>query len=78
MMRRTCKRLGAQGDPKANENRNTVDRMYNDMWINRIPINEFVRKYFKTAADLMTSEKNILYTNIRCANVSSSLRSNTK
>ena len=70
MMLKICKRLGAKDDPKANENRNTLNRMYDDIWINRIPIAEFVRKYFKTTADLMASEKNIAYTGIRCKNVS--------
>ena len=66
MMLKICKRLGAKDDPKANENRNTLNRMYDDIWINRIPITGFVRKYFKTTADLMAPEKNIAYTNRRC------------
>ena len=76
MMLKICKRLGAKDDPKANENRNTLNNMYNDMWLNCIPITEFVRKYFKTTDDLMASEKNIAYTNIRCKNVSNYIRSN--
>ena len=76
MMLKICKRLGAKDDPKANENRNTLNRMYDDMWINRIPITEFVKKYFKTTGDLMASEKNIAYTNIRCKYVSNYIRSN--
>ena len=76
MMLKICKRLGAKDDPKANENRNTLNRMFDDMWINRIPITDFVRKYFKTTADLMASEKNIAYTNIRCKNVSNYIRNN--
>ena len=54
----------------------TADCMYNDMWINLIPITELVRKYFKTTGDLMASEKNIAYTNIRCNYVSNYIRSN--
>ena len=76
MMLKICKRLGAKDDPKVNENRNTLNRMYGDMWINRIPRTEFVRKYFKTTAGLMASEKNIAYTNMRCKNVSNYIRSN--
>ena len=57
MMLKICKRLGAKDDPKANENRNTLNRMYDDMWINRIPITDFVKKCFKTTADLMASER---------------------
>ena len=75
MMLKICKRLGAKDDPKANENRNTLNNMYNDMWLNCIPITEFVRKYFKTTDDSMASEKNIAYTNIRCKNVSNYIRS---
>ena len=76
MMLKICKRLGAKDDPKANENRKTLNNMYNDMWLNCIPITEFVRKYFKTTDDLMAAEKNIAYTNIRCKNVSNYIRSN--
>ena len=76
MMLKICKRLGAKDDPKANENRNTLNRMFDDMWINRIPITEFVKKFFKTTGDLMASEKNIAYTNIRCKYVSNYIRSN--
>ena len=76
MMLKMCKRLGAKDDPKTNENRNTLNKMYNDMWLNCIPITDFVRKYFKTTDDLMASEKNIAYTNIRCKNVSNYIRSN--
>ena len=46
MMLKICKRLGAKDNPKANENRNTLNNMYNDMWLNCIPITDFVRKYF--------------------------------
>ena len=46
MMLKICKRLGAKDDPKANENRNTLNHMYDDMWINRIAITDFVRKCF--------------------------------
>ena len=76
MMLKICKRLGAKDDPKANENRDTLNRMYDDMWINRIPITDFVKKYCKTTGDLMASEKNIAYTNIRCKHVPNHIRNN--
>ena len=76
IMLKICKRLGAKDDPIANANRKILDSMYDDLWIYRIPITEFVRKYFKTTGDLMASEKNIAYTNIRCKNVSNCIRSN--
>ena len=49
-MLKICKRLGAKDNPEANENRNTLNRMFDDMWINRIPITDFVRKYFQRLA----------------------------
>ena len=76
MMLKICKRLGVKDDPKANENRKTLDSMCDDLWIYRIPITEFVRKCLKTSGDLMASEKNLAYTNIRCKYVSNYIRSN--
>ena len=76
MMLKICKRLGTKGDPKADENRNTLNRMYDDKRIKRIPIADFVKKYFQTTSDLMASEKNIACTNMRCRNVSSSIGNN--
>ena len=43
MMLKICKRLRRKDDPKANDNRNTLNRMYDDMWIKRIPITDFVK-----------------------------------
>ena len=76
MMLKICKRLGTKDDPKANENRNTLNRRYGDIWINRIPITDLVKKYLKTTSNLMASEKKIAYTNTRCKNVSKYIRNN--
>ena len=46
MMLKICKRLWAKDDPKANENRNTLNRMFDDMWINRIPITQIRKEIF--------------------------------
>ena len=69
-----CKRLGAKDDPKANKNREILKNMYDDMWLNKLEINDFVHKYFKTTDNPMASERNIAYTNIRCLNVSNYIR----
>ena len=76
MTLKICKKLGAQDDPKANENRNILNHIYDDMWINHIPITDFIRKYLRTIADLMASEKNIAYTNITNKYVSNYIRIN--
>ena len=41
---KVCKRLGPKDDPKANKNREILDSMCDDMWIHRIPLEEFVPK----------------------------------
>ena len=38
------KRLGAKDDPKANENRKILNDMYDDMWLHKLPLDDFVRK----------------------------------
>ena len=48
--------------------------MYDDMWVHRLPMTDFVNKHFKTTDDPMASLKNIAYTNMRCANVSNYIR----
>ena len=69
-----CKRLGSKDDPNANVNRRKLDMMYDDMWVHRILMMDFVHKYFKTTGDPMASLKNIAYTSMRCLNVSNSIR----
>ena len=69
-----CKRLGTKDDPKANENRQTLNNMYDDMWLHKLPLDDFVRKYFKTTDDVTQSHNNIAYTNMRCLYVSNQIR----
>ena len=71
-----CKRLGAKDDPKANANRIILDAMYDDMWIHKLPLDAFVRKYFKTTDDVTQCFNNIAYTNMRCLYVSNLIRKN--
>ena len=69
-----CKRLGPKDDPTANNNRDMLDQMYNDMWIHKIKLKDLVRKYFNTTDDVTDALHNIACTNMRCLNVSSYIR----
>ena len=48
--------------------------MYEDFWTKYLPIEEIIAKYFETTDDIMASENNIAYTNIRCRNVANEIR----
>ena len=48
--------------------------MYDDIWIHKLSLSEFVHKYFKTTSDMTASQKNIAYTNMRCLTVSNAIR----
>jgi len=39
-----CKRLGPQGDPTAEANRKILDMMYDDIWLHKLSLSEFVHK----------------------------------
>ena len=69
-----CKRLGPQGDQTAEANRKILDMMYDDMWLHKLSLSEFVHKYFNTTDDITASQKNIAYTNMRCLTVSNAIR----
>lgn len=69
-----CKRVGGKDTEEGDRNRKDINDMYEDFWIHKMPIEEFVRKYFKITDDIMVSEHNITYTNIRCRNVASEVR----
>ena len=62
-----CKRVGEEDRIRMNE-------MYDDLWVRKIAINEWIHKYFKMTDDVMKSENNIAYTNLRCQAVSSEIR----
>ena len=59
---------------KDEDNRRTLNEMYDDFWVHRLGLNELIKKYFKTTADVMASSYNIAYTNKRCADVSKTVR----
>ena len=48
--------------------------MYDDMWLQKLSLSEFVHKYFNTTGDMTVSEKNMAYTNMRCLTVSNAIR----
>ena len=69
-----CKRLGGKDNAKPNENRKILNNMYDDMWVHKIPLDDFVRKYFKTTDDVTQFHNNIAYTTMRCLYVSNQIR----
>ena len=70
-----CKRVGAKDTEEGDRNRKIIYDMYDDFWIHKLPMEEFIRKHHGlTTDDIMASEHNIAYTNIRCRNVASEVR----
>ena len=69
-----CKRVGAKDSEEGDKNREIIQNMYEDFWTKYLPIEEIIAKYFETTDDIMASEHNIAYTNIRCRNVANEIR----
>ena len=69
-----CKRVGAKDSVEGERNRTILNDMYNDWWENNIPRKEFILKYSYLTDDIMASEHNIAYTNMRCENVANEIR----
>ena len=69
-----CKRVGAKDSEEGDRNREIINNMYNDFWESKLPIQDIIPKYFETTDDIMASEHNIAYTNIRCRNVVNEIR----
>ena len=69
-----CKRVGDKDTEEGERNRKKLDEMYDDWWIKKIDVEEWILKHFKMTRDVMTSENNIAYTNMRCQAVSSEVR----
>ena len=69
-----CKRVGGKDTEDGELNRNIINEMYNDLWVHKLPVEEFALKHFPTTNDIMSSEHNIAYTNIRCRNVANEVR----
>ena len=69
-----CKRVGAKDSVEGERNRKILNDMYDDWWENNIPRKEFILKYSYLTDDIMASEHNIAYTNMRCENVANEIR----
>ena len=75
-----CNRVGAKDSEEGDRNRVIINNIYKDFWEHKLPFEEIIPKYFETTDDIMASEHNIAYTNIRCRNVANEIRNrlNTK
>ena len=69
-----CKRVGAKDSEEGDRNRVIINNIYKDFWEHKLPFEEIIPKYFETTDDIMASEHNIAYTNIRCRNVANEIR----
>eukprot|EP00438_Fugacium_kawagutii_P025372 Skav203192 [mRNA] locus=scaffold3430:4676:8188:+ [translate_table: standard] len=69
-----CKRVGGKDTEHGERNRRKLDDIYNDWWIKEMPLKEWIDKHFKYTDDIMISENNIAYTNLRCQAVSNEIR----
>ena len=70
-----CKRVGGKDTEQGDKNRIMINEMYDDFWIHKLPMEEFIIKHnLETTDDIMASEHNIAFTNIRCRNVASEVR----
>ena len=69
-----CKRVGGKDTEEGERNRRKLDDIYNDLWIKDTRIKAWIDKHFKFANDVMASENNIAYMNIRCQAVANEVR----
>ena len=69
-----CKRVGDKDTEVGERNRKKLDEMYDDWWVKKMDVYDWILKHFKFTRDVMTSENNIAYTNMRCQAVSSEVR----
>ena len=68
------KRVGDKDTEEGEINRKKLDKMYDDWFIKKMDVEEWILKYHKMTRDVMTSANNIAYTNMRCQAVSSEVR----
>ena len=69
-----CKRVGGKDTEAGERNRKKLDDIYDDLWIKDMKISDMVAKHFKFTTDIMVSENNIAYTNIRCQALANQVR----
>ena len=70
-----CKRVGAKDSEEGERNRQLLNDIYDDFWEHELPMKEITAKHFETTDDIMASDHNIAYTNMRCRNVANEIRS---
>ena len=62
-----CKRVGEK-------DRITLDELYDNFWIHKLPIRDIIKKYFRFTNKINKTDMNIAYTNDRCRYVSDEVR----
>ena len=58
-----CKRVGGTDTEEGERNRKKLNEIYDDFWINKMAVEEWIVKHFKFTKDGMKSRNNIAYTN---------------
>ena len=69
-----CKRVGAKDSIEGDKNRQIISDIYDDFWEHKLPLQDIPPKYSEITTDIMASEHNIAYRNIRCRNVADEIR----
>ena len=64
-----CKRVGAKDGVEGD----ILKNMYDEWWENNIPCKEFILKNSELSDNIMASDHNIAYTNMRCENVANEI-----
>lgn len=64
---KNCKRIGEK-------DRITLDELYDNFWIHKLPIRDIIKRYFRFTNKINTTDMNIAYTNDRCRYVSDEVR----
>ena len=55
-----------------------ISDIYDDFWIHKLPTKEIIPKYLVITDDIMASEHNIAYTNIRCKTTANDIKQRLK
>ena len=71
---KVCKRVGGKDTPEGEKGREIMKNLYDDFWVNNLPIEDIIKKYFRFSSDVMDGNENIAYTNIRCRMVANEVR----
>ena len=66
--------VGGKDTEEGDRNRKNIDEIYDDFWLHKLKFIDFLPKYLKITNDIMASNHNIAYTNIRCRTASSEIR----